>query len=108
MSAVAERRRGPSLGPWKDISDRDRRRRESYRFAMVVAPGGRKAIDCTGSGDDFAEDLANARLIAAAPDLLAILERVVEVAPRLRSEGTALLDEHVRAARKAIKKVYGL
>lgn len=105
MDAV-RRRRGPSLGPWEDISDKDRRRRPMYRFAMVAVPGGRRAIDCTGSGDDLDEDFANARLIAVAPDLLAALERIVEKAPSMEIEGFVIAEE-VRAARMAIKKVYG-
>ena len=44
----------------------------------LVCAGGDMSIDCTRSGDTRAESNANARLIAAAPDLLAALEAMLD------------------------------
>jgi len=59
-------------------------------------------------------DPANARLIAAAPDLLAALRRVVPGTPCVISEGGIWCSEHlssmpccVAAARAAIKRAEG-
>lgn len=40
------------------------------RMALVITGDGKLAIDCTGSGDGYKTDCANATLIAAAPELL--------------------------------------
>lgn len=59
-------------GPWELLIDK------KNKTAMVSA-GGRMAIDCDGSGDGFAQVCANARLIAAAPDLLKELDHLVRL-----------------------------
>lgn len=63
-------------GPWFDISDDAKGRPNMPRMAMVSTSyaGSRQAIDCTGSGENYAQDCANARLIAAAPELLGALK----------------------------------
>jgi hypothetical protein len=63
-----------TLGPWQNISDTGRS--PPPQMALVATPGGKAAIDCTGSGKTFAEDRANAHLIAAAPDMLSALRMV--------------------------------
>jgi hypothetical protein len=64
---------------------------------MVATPNGSGlAIDCADSGLTFAESAANARLIAAAPDLLEALKGVLRVADRATDE--------FDAARAAIAK----
>lgn len=58
-------------GPWWVVADDPRDR----NFAALVATStATYSIDCTRSGADRHEDMANAHLIAAAPDLLAALE----------------------------------
>jgi hypothetical protein len=63
-------------GPWVAHCDDPR---SKNGMALVVAHKGRgtMSIDATRSGASFAEDCANARLIAAAPDLLAALREIV-------------------------------
>ena len=63
-------------GPWLDVSDKPSARGD--RMAMVSTRVGSKAIDCTGSGANFAQDLAHARLICAAPLLLESLAALME------------------------------
>lgn len=46
---------------------------------IVATTRGRLAIDCGMSGATDAEDCANARLVAAAPELLAALKALVDV-----------------------------
>lgn len=53
-------------GPWRALIDNKR-----HELPMcMVATGAGKAIDATDSGDTWEESGANAKLIAAAPDLL--------------------------------------
>ena len=64
-------------GPWSIRLDKPS---DKYRMALVVTTASSaraKAINCTCSGDSYAADCANARLIAAAPDLVAALERAI-------------------------------
>lgn len=64
----------PTPGPWRDVSASLGRR----DYAATVATGADgMAIDCTRSGRTREEDFANARLIAASPDLLAALQEAV-------------------------------
>lgn len=71
-------------GPWEAILDEKQPRRRggvvAGRMALVRA-GGDMCIDCTHSGNNYEEDAANARLIAAAPDLLAALESLLNALP---------------------------
>jgi hypothetical protein len=86
-----------SPGPWRDVSDEPSKSRRP--MAMVNVGGeGRMCVDCTDSGKNFAQDLANARLIAAAPDLLAALIRFVEPQYESRHDNDAELIEQARAA----------
>lgn len=61
-------------GPWEAIIIKPSKR-DQVGTAMVRA-GGSLAIECSHSGDTFAESAANARLIAAAPEMLAALKIV--------------------------------
>lgn len=66
---------GHTAGPWDVVFDRDDR-----RSLRVSAPGGKYIAVCVERGSlirDQAEFEANARLIAAAPELLDALEEVV-------------------------------
>lgn len=79
-------------GPWKQYQWEDK------TYASVRGPDGRCVADCGSRSDQIAQ--ANARLIAAAPDLLAALEivaagntdpdRVVEIASAAITKATAL------------------
>jgi hypothetical protein len=60
-------------GPWADVSQARGRDKSS----LVATSDGPLAIDCTQSGKTLAQDRANARLIAAAPDLYEALAQVV-------------------------------
>lgn len=66
-------------GPWEAILDAKQPRRRgnvvASRMALVRA-GGDTCIDCTHSGDTYDEDSANARLVAASPEMLWALELV--------------------------------
>ena len=61
---------------WRAIND-DVKSKGRSRMAMLSC-GGRKCADFTESGATFAEDCANATLAAAAPELLALAQRVAE------------------------------
>ena len=63
-------------GPWIARCDRHS---ASNRMALVITTASSaskrvQAIDCTGSAESYGGDCANARLIAAAPELLAACE----------------------------------
>ncbi len=94
----------PSPEPWQVLNDRPLVRN---RMALVSTPNAVRAIDFTGSGESFAQDCANARLGAAAHDLLKALKHIERIAG---SKGmtdadmqAALRDisEHARAVIKA-------
>jgi hypothetical protein len=90
-------------GPWIVQLDRSTKGK-APRMALVVA-GGRAAIDCTGSGKDFNQDCANAKLIAAAPDLLACLKDWVNDFADCLEGGEE--NELVKFSRAAIAKAQG-
>ena len=69
-------------GPWTAILDKPTEKR--YRMALVGTTAGNAAIDCTRSGESFAQDCANARLVAAAPDLLNSLREAVAMLDAIR------------------------
>lgn len=48
-------------------------------MALVTTPHARMSIDCTDSGATYQEDCANARLVAAAPDLLDALKALLAI-----------------------------
>jgi hypothetical protein len=80
-------------GPWH-VSE--------HSAIEVNAEGARAIVELWRRGNP-AQELANARLIAAAPDLLAVLEAIVE-----DSDIFSTLDESLLAeARAAIKKARG-
>jgi len=94
-------------GPWKAICDNPR---QVNRMAMVATyGGGGVCIDCTKSGDSYEMDCANARLIAAAPELLEALRAIV--ATTIEMGGTTLKAEQhnarLFAAISAIAKATG-
>lgn len=70
------------------------------RMIQEVASCGPTAAD-NGYGD---QQMANARLIAAAPDLLEALEEIVSAAD---GDGWCQLDANLRKARAAIAKATG-
>lgn len=87
-------------GPWTfEDSGRDMililTERESIRVAEVV----------TDNVDSDKYAIADARLIAAAPDLLAALEEAMEFLDW--AVGTEAAGEHIEAARAAIAKARG-
>lgn len=73
------------------------------RTATVEVPGG--LIDCEDSGESIEESRANARLVAAAPDLLAALRNLIELVEVRAPEAARWPD--VEAARQAIAKAEG-
>lgn len=91
-------------GPWKaDIT------REPEEFAVIVGVGGASgtmvvAEIATGINDKWTpEDEANARLIAAAPELLAALRELLALGQQESIEDGEL-EAAQKAARAAIKK----
>jgi hypothetical protein len=76
-----------SPGPWRLLVDPPQMKRK--RMALVITPHGRLAIDCTHSGATYEEDVANARLIAAAPDLLEALKELFADYKTLADSGDA-------------------
>jgi len=98
-------------GPWKAVAD-------PFHFATLstVVGGGhaekglqRAMIVQVGGYAGWQEQEANARLIAAAPDLLAALEALVEGVDRLlgKPEPYECDDGALAAARAAILKATG-
>lgn len=63
-----------SPGPWLASCDMPR---AVNPMALVTTPNGSRSIDCTGSGENYAQDCANANLIAAATALYEILQNIV-------------------------------
>jgi hypothetical protein len=61
-------------GPWQAIIPSKRQKTDVTAMVATTAGPGSMAIDCTKSGTTRDEDAANARLIAAAPELLAALK----------------------------------
>lgn len=60
-----------SRPPWTLLVDKPAHR--GARGSVMVAAGGKLAIDCTDSGVTFSESEANGKLIAGAPGLAAEL-----------------------------------
>lgn len=97
-------------GPW-DV------RHESIdpEWAIVCASGGRIVANVNAeTGPDIPPLVsikmprdANARLIAAAPDLLALAERVANLNPDVAEIGAGMLASLVDDARAAIAKARG-
>ncbi len=65
-------------GPWKVVNGG---RRVDGPFATAFGEGSQPIADVRVPSDSKNERLANARLIATAPDLLRLLEQLVEGAP---------------------------
>ena len=98
-------------GPWKVLE-------HSWSDTSIVAEGfdhGICLLDINYATEesqeaDEAQMAANARLIAAAPDLLAVLQTIVRVADGRQISGNLILDENsplMDAARDAINKATG-
>jgi hypothetical protein len=71
-------------GPWHAVCDPEKTAKRK-RMALVATHSGNPhdmAIDCTDSGKNYAEDCANARLIAAAPQLAEALRVIAEACER--------------------------
>lgn len=71
-----------SPGPWKAATDHHRTNKRK-RMALVATTNGRMSIDCTESDETYAPDCANARLIAEAPAMAALLARLVYIWPQI-------------------------
>lgn len=84
-------------GPWRAICDSPGTLKIA-RMAMVATNGGRTSMDCTGSGKDYAEDCANAQLIAQAPALLHWLSSPVRDLPTNRDWLDPDIEREARAA----------
>ena len=99
-------------GPWV-VEDSRKLKRKSLRseMLMVVAVGGGMPGLIVNSGKVTPTDEANARLIAAAPDLLAALEGVMDYViafEAITSAGEAGQKSAIAVADAAIKKAKGL
>lgn len=98
-------------GPWAALITKPKKRKQPSPGTVLVAAGGSLAIDCTSSGDTFEEGEANARLIAAAPEMLEALKMAAWLihdeiglsGARMDHEDTKTLD----AIRSAIAKAEG-
>ena len=94
--------RGDHIGVWHRYKSGVKGMVHFVALASVSIPRRRKEV--RSYHDDVAEMTANARLIAAAPDLLAFVERAAEMPDSptawatLRAQATALLAE-IRGAR---------
>jgi hypothetical protein len=70
---------------------------------LLVSAGGTKAIDCDRCGATFEESAANARLIAAAPALLAALDNLLRVTvDAMAADGIELTQQEQRARDAAL------
>lgn len=91
-----------SPGPWTPHFDDPRKKKSNAQMggpmALVATPNGRTSIDVTGSGRNFEEDCANARLIAAAPELLASLRKLLQWQAETRFAVPRIYLEEARAA----------
>jgi hypothetical protein len=64
-----------SPGPWKALVEKPTKKRPGT--AMVVTSNGTLAMEVSQSGSTWDESIDNARLISAAPDMLAALQDTV-------------------------------
>jgi len=89
-------------GPWTAILDK---RKSQTPMALVTTGADHLAIDCRKSGTNYTEDCANARLVAAAPDLLVALKTLLE--EEVRDDDDPILIAAHKTARAAIAKAEG-
>ena len=88
-------------GPWVALIHPETKRRAAAAMVATQDSGGKLAIDVTGSTGTHEGDAANARLIAAAPELYEALRAIVD-----READEPLLEpSYVAAARAALAKV---
>lgn len=86
-------------GPWAAIVAKPSKK--DQRGTAMVRAGGSMAIECADSGDTFAESAANARLIAAAPDLLTQLRVALTIFKELGISGGSNIENMRTALAKA-------
>lgn len=104
--------RDPSPAPWRPLLDHPRTGPRK-RMALVNTSNGRTSIDFTGSGEDYAQDCANARLGAQAPELLAALKAIARIKIDEHDDscawctGTEGTKKAIGIAKAAIAKVKG-
>jgi hypothetical protein len=87
-----------SPAPWVAQCDHHRTNRRK-RMAMVATSNGSMSIDATGSGESYPQDVANAHLIAAAPELLAAARAALN--DRMHKEWPEVADLLIAAITKA-------
>jgi len=93
-------------GPWFAVEDiHDESDGFTYIAGYDIKSNGAEIVGCEGISGDSAENLANARLIAAAPDLLGALEAAVT--SMLDSGYNASESVVIRKARAAIARAKG-
>ena len=91
-------------GPWEDVSYGTNARNGIAH--VKTSSSCEMTIDCTRSGKDFGVDRANARLVAAAPDLLEALRKCAAVCSGQTMHKSGLIDA-LESARAAIAKATG-
>ena len=97
-------------GPWRIKSDPmhfDTLTTVEGGAIGVRKPFGVQMIVQVGGDSDFQEAEANARLIAAAPELLDLLNRAVRRLEIAHANGDTIMREWIVEARAAIAKVEG-
>lgn len=90
-------------GPWTAIVSAPSKK-DLAGTAMVSTGSGSLAIDCYGSGANWLESAANARLVAAAPELLSAAQAIdAELDPN--GDSFSLTSRDYFDARKAVARL---
>lgn len=95
--------------PWRTLIDNPKVR---HPMAMIATAEDTACIDCTGSGNTYRQDCANAALIVRAVNAIDAHDRLVEaardaLAVNCYSDGTAIRDcdiDWTRALRAALRE----